>query len=335
MRLRKKRVPTWVVSLLSLLISLGATETGLRLFKEDSLKIRKDERNLTYRYDENLGWFPIENSKKSFKGSRYITVEHNSRGFRDSEHIIDSGPSIMFLGDSLLWGYDVEKPERFTEKLHEKLPEWSIYNLGVSGYGTDQEYLLLRQQFGYYKPSIVFLVFCTDNDQIGNTRNEIYRGYYKPYFTADGDSLTLKGVPVPKSKNYFYVRHDTLSKSYLFRLIVKVYFKVTAPPRVSPDDPTYAIINNIHSYVASKGSRFMVGLQTRNLELENFLNDHKIPYVDLGNPYRYPSHGQHWTPEGHAVVSSRIYEFLMNGGYLQTMGGPGQGIRADTESTRN
>jgi len=335
MRLKKKRAPAWVGFLLSLIISLGFIEIGLRIFKEDSLKIRLDERNLTYRYDENLGWFPIENSKKSFKGSRYISVEHNSRGFRDSEHIINSRPSIMFLGDSLLWGYDVEKPERFTEKLLEILPEWSIYNLGVSGYGSDQEYLLLKQQFDFYKPNIVFLVFCTDNDQIGNSINEIYRGYYKPYFIADGDSLTLKGVPVPKSKNYFYVRHDTLSKSYLFRLIVKVYFKVTAPPRVSHDDPTYAIISNMHNYVVSKGSRFVIGLQTRHQELENFLSDKKIPYVDLSNPHKYPSHGQHWTPKGHAVVSSRIYGFLMNGGYLQDMSEPDRGLRTDAESARN
>jgi hypothetical protein len=33
-----------------------------------------DELNLTYRYHEELGWFPIKNSLKEFKGSRLIHV---------------------------------------------------------------------------------------------------------------------------------------------------------------------------------------------------------------------------------------------------------------------
>ena len=160
MDLRGKRSLNLLVLLLSLTFCIEITEIGMRFLLKKRLSIHKDERNLNYRYDEELGWFPVENSKQSYEGSRSIKVEHNSRGFRDSDHIVDTKPRIIFVGDSFVWGSDVEKQERFTEKLRGKLTNWSVYNLGVSGYGTDQEYLLLKRHYDFYSPNIVFLVFC-------------------------------------------------------------------------------------------------------------------------------------------------------------------------------
>ena len=275
-----------------------------------------DERNLTYRYDETLGWFPIENSTKMYRGlRRSISVEHNKRGFRDSEHVIGNKPRIIFLGDSFVWGYDVEKPERFTEKLRAKLPAWSIYNLGVSGYGTDQEYLLLKQQYDFYRPNIVFLIFCTVNDNADNSSNNRYGGYFKPYFVSGGTNLELKGVPVTKSMNYFFVKHDIWAQMYLFRLVARIYFKYVDPPILKLQDPTHAIIASMHEFVKSKGAQFIIGLTGQQPELEQFLRERKIAYVDLSNPYRYPH--RHWTPEGNTWVSEKIYHFLRNGDYLK------------------
>ena len=334
MALGEKRFLNWLILLLSVTLCIGITEIGMRFLLKNRLNIKKDERNLSYRYDEELGWFPVENSKKSYKGgSRSIEVEHNSRGFRDSEHIVDTKPGIIFLGDSFVWGYDVEKQERFTEKLRGKLAAWSIYNLGVSGYGTDQEYLLLRRHFEFYKPKIVFLVFGTESDEDDNSTNVRYKGYYKPYFIFDGESLTLKGVPVPKSANYFFLHHNILSHSYWFRLLTKAYFKYTAPPSLKLNDPTHAIIANMDKFVKFRGAEFLVGLTKENPELEKFLKDKDIHYVDLSNPYRYPSNGYHWTPAGHALVSERIYDFLTTGKYLQRLALPDKTAHADVDTS--
>lgn len=311
---------------------MGITEIGMRFIFKNSRIITKDERNLTYRYDEELGWFPVESSKKRYNGSRSIEFEHNSRGFRDSEHIVDTKPRILFLGDSFVWGYDVEKQERFTEKLREKLTDWSLYNLGVSGYGTDQEYLLLRRHYDFYSPKIVFLVFCTDTDENDNSHNVRYGRYYKPYFIANGDSLTLKGVPVPKSENYFIMRHNILAQSYWFILLTKAYFYITSPPSLKLNNPTHAIIENMNKFVKIRGAEFLVGLTDKHPELEKFLKDKDIHYVDLSNSYRYPSHGAHWTPDGHAFVSEIIYDFLMKGKYLQGFTVPNKTPHTDVDS---
>jgi len=238
----------------------------------------------------------------------------------------------LFLGDSFVWGYDVESQERFTEKLRAKLPGWSIYNLGVSGYGTDQEYLLLERQYDFYKPTIVFLVFCAENDELDNSHNVRYGGYFKPYFIADGDNLTLKGVPVPKSDDYFLAQHTLLARSYWFRLLVNGYFKIMGPPSLELKDPTRAIITQMHRFVKARGAAFIVGLQGANPELEKYFKESSIPCVDLSNSYTYPTKGNHWTPEGHTVVSERIYNFLVQGGYLHEGTLPSKALRTDAAS---
>lgn len=296
----------------------------MRIFLQDALGIRC-ENNSLYRYDETLGWFPLENSKGIYtEGSIPIHVEHNSRGFRDPEHVADNKPGILFLGDSFVWGFDVEKQERFTEKLRAAFANASIYNLGVIGYGTDQEYLLLKQHFVFYKPHIVFLVFCTDNDESNNSRNcdTDSTGHFKPYFATDGKNLTLKGVPVPKSWRYFLDRNEFISNSCWVRLISRFYFKYMAPPSLKVNDPTCAILLNMKEYVLKRQAKFIVGLvgvKGTNPKLIKCLEDNHIPWVDLNNPNIYPDHGMHWTPVGHTVASEKIFYYLMNNHYLEAV----------------
>jgi len=71
---------------------------------------RPDERSLAYRYDDQLGWFPKANDELTYTGSRKIHIAHNDRGFRDLDHDAQkTRPRLIFLGDSFVWGYDVEQ----------------------------------------------------------------------------------------------------------------------------------------------------------------------------------------------------------------------------------
>jgi len=310
----KKIIPLLLI-LLSLVLSLVIAELVTKFIYKNQLGINTDERSIFYRYDENLGWFPIAGSEGIYNVNRSVKIKHNSKGFRDSEHLVNGKPSIVFSGDSFVWGFDVEETERFTEKIQQALPGWNIYNFGVSGYGTDQEYLLLKSQWDFYRPKIFFLVFCTDNDEDDNSSNMRYGGYFKPYFIVKGNDLELKGVPVPRTENFFFGAHKILSKSYLVRLIVKAYFKRYGAPVVLVPNPTQAIIVKMNKFVRDKGSVFIVGLETRHPILEKFFESEKIPYVNLENPYRYPVFG-HWTPEGHRYVSKKILEFLIQNKFI-------------------
>ena len=315
----KKRLANLLLLLLTLLVVITLSEIGMRLFLQDRLKVDQDERSLLYRYDPHLGWFPKANSQQTFVGSRPIHVEHNGRGFRDAEHRVGTNPRIVFLGDSFVWGYDVERVERFSEKLSRKLPNWAVYNLGVSGYGTDQEYLLLKQEYDFYHPQIVFLIFCTDNDEDDNSRNERYGGYFKPYFEVQDGRVQLRGTPVPKTEKHFFQNHPTLTQWYWVRLLARVYFALTTPPHLNLNNPTTDILLHMQRFVHGRGGLFLVGLQTPHLKLATFLQEMKIPYIDFGaaRAHTYPTMGHHWTPEGHTLVSDLTYEFLTKGNYLE------------------
>jgi hypothetical protein len=272
--------------------------------------------NLGYQYDRTLGWFPMPSSRKTFTGLRTVSVAHNSKGFRDPEPVFDDRPRIVFIGDSFTWGYDVEAEKCFTEKLRTKHSEWQIYNFGVCGYSTDQEYLLLQRHFREYQPNVVFLVFCTENDDGGNCSNTGGGIYFKPYYTVGPAGLKLKGVPVPGSDKVFCLSHPWLSKSYLLRLIVRAYNNLIDPQPKFSHCPTTAIVDALDKYVRGNGAVFAVGLTDDQPELEQFLGNSKIPYINLKTDLRYGP-GDHWNAEGHGFVCEKIEQFLVSGEYLK------------------
>jgi hypothetical protein len=296
----------------SVVLTLLLVELALRLFYGGT-QARLAYENLNYQHDPELGWFPIPNSTKQITGSRTITATHNSTGFREAERPKNRKPVAVFLGDSFVWGYDVEASERFTEKLQAKHPEWEIHNFGVSGYGTDQEYLLLQKYFDEYRPQLIVLVVCGDNDNEDNSLNR--RGeYYKPYFTLENGRLKLNGVPVPKSGKVFLAEHPLISSSYVLRqLIQSCYYLASSVPFKNPNPPTGVLFLDMRSYVTIRGARFVLGTQQWHPELEQFLQKYEISHVDLtttNEAHRFKAFGRHWTPDGHTFVSERLDPFL-------------------------
>lgn len=214
---------------------------------------------------------------------------------------------MMVLGDSFVWGYDVEEEDRFTEVLDKKLENTDVFNLGVSGFGTDQEWLLLQRNYDFYQPDVVFLMFCTDNDRLDNRMNLRYRYFYKPYAVENGDSLMMKGIPVPTGYRQFLNKYSKASNSYLVRLVASSYFNLKEPEIYLDSDPTFALIKSIKSYSELRGSAFYVGLQKGDASIERFLENEEIAYVNVENNFL---RGWHWNEEGHEYVAKTVEEFL-------------------------
>jgi hypothetical protein len=241
---------------------------------------------------------------------RTIVAVHNSHGFRDVEDAGDGDkPRILFLGDSYLWGYDAEIAERFTDKLQAKHPEWRVSNCGISGYGTDQEFLLLQRIYDEYKPNVVVLVFCTENDDADNSWNYRHESYYKPYYTTNEHGLQLQGIPVPRSERAFFLGHPVIFRSYLVRLFVRVYCKFTTPPRRHIPIPTFTIIQEMQKYLTARGTLLAVALTRKYPRLEAFLSQSGIPHVDFNEAEQYPLVG-HWTVQGNNSVFEAVDRFL-------------------------
>jgi hypothetical protein len=76
-------------------------------------------------------------------------------------------------------------------------------------------------------------------------------------------------------------------------------------------------------YVRSKGAIFLVGLTRTNPNLEQFLKQFSIPFVDVTTSLRYEGHGGHWTPEGHTFVCDNVEQMLREGGFIDNAEPPG------------
>jgi hypothetical protein len=306
------------ISLVMGLATLAALEIFLRTADLRELRQGVSERSLSYRYDPELGWAPIPSSTSTVTNARTIHVQHNSLGLRDIEFSPDARPTIMFLGDSFVWGLDAEAEERFTDLLRPRIPGTNILAAGVSGYGTDQEYLLLQRLWPKVKPTVVVLIFCSQNDRLDNSTNIRYEGYQKPYFaTAADGSLVLMGQPVPKSRQQYFREDWWVRNLWLARLVADVYVKLRYPLLNVPD-PTERLVSKIRDFVEANGARFLVGLQYRDDRLIRHLEASRIPFVNFEGAAFYPGEGSgaHWTPEGHKVVAERVLGLLSDNGVV-------------------
>jgi len=306
--------------------TLATMELVLRVADVRYLRLDRSERSLLYDHDPELGWFPIPNLVSKFTGlrgisaNREISVQNNSIGLRDIEHDDAPKETILVLGDSFVWGYDVEADERLTSFLRKQLPDKRIVNAGVSGYGTDQEYLLLRRLWDRFKPDIVVLIVYY-NDHLENASNSRYDGTYKPYFVWSGQAGEFRGIPVPKSRHYYFRNNPLAERSLLVRLVISAYVALRHPAIEVPD-ATEQLVGRMRDLVKGRGARFLVG-ELDGGSLVPFLRSENIPYVSLDEltdreDLRYPVGGGlgHWTPAGHAVAGAAILRLLRESGAL-------------------
>jgi hypothetical protein len=296
---------------LILLVTLAAAEIILRVIDLRYLRMDESGTQPVYAHDDELGWFPIPNSAQTYTGSRTVQVRHNSLGLRDVELETTDKPTIAFLGDSFVWGYDAEQGERFTDLLRGMMPDYRIANLGVNAYGTDQEFLVLRRLWDRVTPSVVVLMVCVDNDRIENSTNLRYDGPYKPYFSLADE--TFGGQPVPWSRHLYFGHYWIARHSWVVRVAISAYVYWKDPP-LRLADPTERLIAMMRGMVALKGGRFLIGLERHDQHYERFFKAGQIPYVTFEDAEAYPTHGNHWTPKGNAFVAERMKQFLAANG---------------------
>jgi hypothetical protein len=297
--------------LFTVLISLAAIEIVLRVIDLRVLREASGERSLSYYYDAELGWAPTPNSDIVVTTARTIHAHHNSLGFRDIEFAPGGKPAMLFIGDSFVWGVDAEADERFTDLLRGEIPDTSIVNAGVSGFGTDQEYLLLQRIWAEIQPKLVVLIFCTANDRVDNSANIRYDGYQKPYFVSAADgALALSGQPVPKSRQLYFKEDWLVRHWWLARAAVYAYLEFRYPALSLPD-PTERLVSKLREFVEAHGARLLVGLQAKDDKLIEHLQAERIPFVTFDGAEAYSDiYGSHWTPNGHRLVAERLLKLL-------------------------
>jgi hypothetical protein len=188
---------------------------------------------LLWKHDDLLGWSHQPNSTGDYIGPRPWPIEFeshvqiNSLGLNGPElaPLPENGVRILFLGDSMVAGFEVEYEETFCARLGEMLSRRlgrpvQVVNAGVRGYGTDQAYLYFRDRGQKLQPDVV-VHWLSENDLLDDiTIHRMRRMFGKPAFIEDGEGrLELVASPVPSypecseyriDENREIVRVDTL-----------------------------------------------------------------------------------------------------------------------------
>ena len=189
---RRTRAAEWalaVASALAVLLAAGAAELALRVARPAFLRHSRVEH--PHVYSEVYGWALRPRSRYVGRDGETITV--NAGGYRGLLHSDLPAPGatrVVMLGDSITFGTGVGDQETFSHLL-DALPGLEVLNLGVDGYGTDQELIRLEREGLARHPHVVILNFCVRNDYFDNALPvALYDGRSpKPYFTLSGSGL--------------------------------------------------------------------------------------------------------------------------------------------------
>lgn len=215
---------------------------------------------MLHRLDPAFGYIGIPN-KSGWYPSRYgeykVKLRMNAEGFRDIDHEKEKPAGvyrILFLGDSFTEAKEVDWEQTYWRLLAQLLPTLpdgrrvEVINMGVSGFGTGQELLLLREKGLAYRPDLVVIAMTEFTDVWNNSRylDSLSDGRdpespIKPYFELDGDTLRVLPFTTSEMDNsvfrvfrrnfqtYMFIRNIAVANPALIRLAWKTGLVHTPP----------------------------------------------------------------------------------------------------------
>ena len=152
------------LSLATLLVLALAAEVLLRVSGYQPIQNPMGPRWM-YRADPELGFaltpgFAGRHVHPEFE----VRVEVDERGLRDIPYAGEPARRVLVLGDSMVFGYGVEAEETFCELLQQDLEDVEVVNAGVSGYGPNEQVVLLERLVEPLDPDVIVSSFFFAND---------------------------------------------------------------------------------------------------------------------------------------------------------------------------
>jgi len=162
-----------------------------------------------WKYHPRIGYtyMPSVQSRVPFAGGGYL-VNTNAAGFRSDQEFVPERAlgtfrAILF-GDSQTAGDGVANADRFSDVLARIVPRLEVFNYGLTGSGTDQQYLTYLD-CAQVDHDLLIIGLYVENIRRVNHRllqfldengSEVF--YAKPYYVIEDDQLVLQHVPVPR-----------------------------------------------------------------------------------------------------------------------------------------
>lgn len=219
------RVVKGFLVILALILGLMVFEVFLRVFSPEPENLAKLKTSTLFLYENKTNaTFFYENGPDGFRNTIYL----NSNGFRDDDFKVEKPEGVFriaVLGDSQEEALQVELSDTWQKVLARELSQQlgkrvETYNFGVSGYGTDQQWLTLREKVWQFKPDMVILAF-SPND-VGDT-------YKNKLVVLENGKLHLRK---PSERLGGHKIGRLVRQTYLYHLIAKASLRNDLTKRV-------------------------------------------------------------------------------------------------------
>lgn len=260
--------------LVSAAIALGVVEVGLRALGFTPTEVNTE-------FDPELGWRKTPGKTIGRSAGEYeVTLTTDAAGLRDDYAAGTLAPAAddtfraVFLGDSFVVGYTVDREDLFVDQLERA---WDaedrgteIMNAGTQGYSSDQSLRWLELNGEAAAPDLV-VYFAYENDIWWNGSPE-YLGQDKPLYDAGG-ALVERKLQAPAPRPWYRAfamgeawhrlvgapRMPTVTSGDI-TLPVELSSRLVAPPAeaLAAEEITRALIGRMAAECERLGSRFAV-----------------------------------------------------------------------------
>lgn len=180
-----------------------------------------------YRFDEKLSYMLKPNFKGLRHGSHSDLHHTNSRSLLGKDEVdLDPGTrKILFLGDSVGYGYGLKFDEVFTSLMQTQAGEGiQILNGSCSGWSSLQELTFFHEYLADIDWDLVVLVFCL-NDLINY--EWVYESSSSYRLSAEADSLmhgsidrSLEAIRMSRLRNKLGSQEDTAPLATLHNIAI-------------------------------------------------------------------------------------------------------------------
>lgn len=281
--------------------------------------------------DATLGWKLSANQTK-IHHTRYFEVEYqtNSLGCRDHEleaHFPESKKSVIFLGDSQIFGWGVPQSSRFSDVIANDLPDWNTYNCAVPGYGLGQMVLTLEQMHDLKVDQVVIFLSPVILGRIEYSR--LFNRAKPMFYLNQHDELRLK---LPEYTVMYSLLYQTLSGFYLPYFITKRWNLITKfpakydPVKKAKQDPqskfnldlSIQLLDKALTLSRQRGQRLIILAKLDDPYFEpiyQWLQEESVPYlnieIDRGDPTWVHGKGDtHFNSKAHRYIADKWIQFL-------------------------
>lgn len=257
---KKELAGRFVFASLSLVAALLVFEVLLRIFTSEPQNLAKLKASLVFLHENKANaTFAYSRDEDGFNN----TISINSYGFRDDEFKKEKDPNVFriaVLGDSQEEALQVKLADTWqkvmAKKLSRELAEKASgpasdsvesltrregpparrvesYNFGVSGYGTDQQWLTLREKVWQFSPDMVILAFSPNDvgDTFKNGLARVKDGKLEVISAKERAGGNILGRLARETYTYHLIVKSASGSELTKRLIENVRVKILGFPK--------------------------------------------------------------------------------------------------------